>query len=301
MMRVGVVVLHFRFWPDVRVAVDTLLAQVPPPDQVVIVDNDSGAEQVAAMRAAWPAITVIEAGANLGYAGGMNLGIRHLAPDVDAVLLLTHETVLAEGALAALASHLGDHPRVAAAGPVLATHSQPDTVFSAGGWIQDGTWDTRHHREPTELAAWSGQPPRTVDWLDGCCWLVRTAALDAVGLLDEDFFLYFEEFDMHRRLVAAGWELACVPAAVAWQESGGKPDYLWARNRLRVLARHAPRRALLRDLARIAVRALRAVIGRVRRDDIDVPARAQVAAVRDFLLGRYGPPPDRYHPGRQKT
>lgn len=297
MERTGVVVLHFRHWPEVAATLDALLAQDPPPDRVVLVDNDSPPASVDAIRDRYPDVEVVEAGGNLGYAGGMNIGLRRLLDDVDAVLLLTHEVVLAPGALDALVDRLDLATDVAAVGPVVATHEEPDRVFSAGGWIQERTWDTRHHRDPIELDAWEGQPPRRAEWLDGCCWLVRTSVLRQVGLLDEGFFLYFEELDLQRRVVEAGWVLECVPAAVAHQSSGGKPGYLWTRNRLRVLARHAPRRALARDLARVTYRAGRQAVGR-GRSGVDLDARAQLAGVRDFLLGRTGPPPDRHHPGR---
>jgi len=290
-MKVGAVVLHHRHWPGVRGTLDALLAQTRRPDSVLVVDNQSDDGSVARIHDAFRDVEIIEAGENRGYAAGMNLGIRfHLARGADAVLLLTHECRLARDALEALMKRMAAAPGLGAVGPLLADLSEPDRVFSAGGRIDARTWTTAHVREPPSLSDWAGKPPQPAEWLDGAALLIRTDVVEDVGMLDEGYFLYFEETEYLLRVRAAGWEVECLPGAIAWQASGGKPPYLWTRNRLRFLWRMAPKRKLIREvlvLTRSLVRSsMRAPLGEDRAE-----IRARIRGLTDFLLQRWGPDP----------
>ena len=75
-MRVGAVVLHYRLWPQVRSTLEGLASQTRPPDDLVVVDNRSGDGSLGELRTAFPEIEIVETAANLGYAGGMNVGWR---------------------------------------------------------------------------------------------------------------------------------------------------------------------------------------------------------------------------------
>lgn len=288
-MNVGAVVLHFRRWPGVRDTLDALHAQTRPPDTVIVVDNHSADGSVAELRSAYPGLEVIEAAANGGYAAGMNLGLQaSLARGSDAVLLLTHECRLAPDALAALVDRLEGEPAVGALGPLIGDLSDPEMVFSAGGEIDCRTWRTDHRRTPARMGDWTGRPPQPAEWLDGAAILLRSAAVEAAGAFDEGYFLYFEETEYLLKLRRLGWSVECVPAAWAWQESGGKPTYLWVRNRLRFLARTAPKRLVVRELA-LSARPL--VGGAVRRSTGPSRAerRARARAILHFLIRRWGP------------
>jgi GT2 family glycosyltransferase len=270
-VRVSAVVLHHDFWPGVRPALDALLAQ--HPDEVVVVDNGSDGTAIAA---AYPSVRVVETGANLGYAGGMNAGIA-ATRDADAVLLLTHECVLAPGALAALSARLEEEPRLGVAGPLLGLLDDEDRVFSAGGWFEPRTGGHGHHRRPPYVRDWKGRPPHPVDWLDGAALLFRREALRAGGPLDEDYFLYYEETAYQLRLRRLGWRVECVPAAVAWQRPGSPPKRLYVRNMLLCLERTGARRALARRYLGSVTQAV------VERD------RERLLGVLDYTLRRWGP------------
>lgn len=294
-MKVGAVVLHYRFWPGVRSTLIALLNQTRPVDRLVLVDNRSGDGSVPQFREAFPEVDVIEAEGNLGYGGGMNLGMKQLLEGgMDAILLLTHECRLAPDALEALAERLEERPSVAAVGPLLAYRSKPTVVFSAGGEIDRAMWRPRHVREPGLVAEWAGRAPRHAEWLDGAALLLRSRAARQAGMFDESYFLYFEETEYLLRLRRLGWSVECVPAAVAWQEPGRRPTYLWLRNRLRFLARTAPKRHVLREAGRLAAS--------VARNSFSANRKLTRSQVRDrrralvhFLTRRWGPdalPPD---------
>ncbi|HEX2699964.1 MAG TPA: glycosyltransferase family 2 protein [Acidimicrobiales bacterium] len=285
-MKVGAVVLQYRRWPETGEVIDRLLGGSRRPDLMVVVDNASRDGSPAAIRDAY-GIDVIESEDNLGYAGGMNLGTaRLLDRGAEAVLLLTHDCLLAPEALAALESRLVERPSVGVVGPLTGYRSAPDTVFSAGCRIEPRTWEMVLDEDPNQIAAWKGRPVESAQWMPGSCLLIRAEALRAAGPLDEKFFLYFEEVDYQLRLRRLGWEIECVPSAVAWQEPGVIPLELWVRSRLRFLLRNAPRSVLLREFARQA----RRVLGEVRARQFG-RAGARVRGVVRFTLGRWGPIP----------
>jgi len=288
-MKVGAVVLHYRFWPEVRATLNALLSQSRPPDRVVVVDNRSDDGSVIRLRESFPGVEVIEAPANLGYGAGMNLGMRHLmSGGMDAVLLLTHECRLAPDALDAMVARLEEQQKVGAVGPLLAYRSQPTVVYSAGGQIDRRTWRQSHLREPRLVAEWAARPPREAEWLDGAAVLLRSEAAREVGALDEDYFMYFEETEYLLRVGRRGWAVECVPAAIAWQEPGQKPQYIWLRNRLRFLARMAPKRHVLREAIRLAASVVRNSL-LPNRSSTPTLLRDRRRALLHFLIRRWGP------------
>ncbi|MFI5048011.1 MAG: glycosyltransferase family 2 protein, partial [Acidimicrobiia bacterium] len=223
MTSVGVVVLQYRNWPAVGACLDAVLQQGVAPELVCVVDNASGDGSVEGIRRAFPAVTVLELGANRGYAAGMNAGVAHLH-EVDLVLLVTHDCVLGEGALAALAYAMGHDERIGIAGPLLALRSEPNLVFSAGGTFYGPRLATGHTGAGEPVEQWLGAPVHDAAFVDGACLLVRTQVLSEVGGLDEGYFLYFEETDLARRVVRAGWRVVCVRDALAAQEPSSRPE-----------------------------------------------------------------------------
>lgn len=249
-MRVGAVVLNYRYWPQINRTLDALAGSRYPLDHVVVVDNASGDGSVPGL-AGRPDIQLVQAEQNRGYAAGMNLGVRALSPKrPDAVLLLTHEAALDPAGLGAMVSHLAAHPQAGAVGPLLAWQNKADTVYSAGVRIDSRTWAQHHIGAGEPVAAWLSRPPHVVDSLDGAIVLLRWGAVEATGAINEDYFMYYEEVDYFVRMRRAGWTVACVPSALASQEPGRHPQALWVRNSLKLLADNAPRRVLVREFAR---------------------------------------------------
>jgi GT2 family glycosyltransferase len=202
--------------------------EVAPPDvpyRVVLVDNSAGDGAAEAIRARFPAIEVVTNAANVGFGRACNQALR--ASDEPYCLLLNPDTEVQPGALATLLAMLKANPRVAAVGPRLVypdgryQHSAfrlPDlkqAFFGFFEWVpQDSPWNGRY--PPREAGR-----PYPVEHLLGACLLIRREALAQIGLLDEAYFMYFEETDWCARALRAGWSLWQVPAAVVQHHSGG--------------------------------------------------------------------------------
>lgn len=249
---IAVIIVNWNGRSLLDACLGSILSQTPPPELVFLVDNGSADGSEEHVRAAWPTVSVLQAGTNLGFAGGNNLGIRAaLAAGADAVLMLNNDAQLLPEALKHLGSALEQGgPRVGAAAPKILYRSAPDVIWAAGArfdWWRGIAVD----RGLNERDAGQYDRPEQLQSATACCLLVRSAAFREVGLLDETFFMYFEDADFSARLGKAGLRIAYEPRARVLHDvfgsSGGTPDrpsrvalYYSTRNRSRFITRHAP-------------------------------------------------------------
>ncbi len=217
--RYSAIVLYHRAGPRVWDTVRSLVRQAHAPEQIIVVDNASG-DSVCESVPDDLKITLVTSEVNLGYLRGLWLGTQHVNPDSQWALYVTHEVTLAEDCAEELikaAKFFG----AAQVGPTVSLHESDELWSMGGGFNRWG--NTTHSRA-------SATTPKTVDWLEGCCHLVRLdLAVDDV--FDPDYFLYWDDVDLSARLAQKGPVLA-VPSAHCWQDTGGQPIYFAIRNRL---------------------------------------------------------------------
>lgn len=268
----------------------TLAAQSLPA-HVLVIDNASTDDTAAAVARAYPEVEILRLAENLGYAGGNNVALRHAQQQgAHAMLLLNNDTRLAPDCLERLWDAMLAHPQAAAVGPMIYTWDGWETISSAGGWID---WA---HADAVNLGAGEcehGQyPARAVDVLNGCALLVRAAAVAKVGLLDERYFMYWEETDWCTRALRAGWTLWFEPSARIQHKAPLRPEqmshaalYYMARNRLLFFARHTPpmQRPLVLAHATSGI-----VRGGLRAQRSGGSSALERQALRDFALRRFG-------------
>jgi GT2 family glycosyltransferase len=195
------------------------------PNEVFVVDNASSDGSVEMVRAEFPGVTVIALERNLGFAGANNIALRQFSG--SRVLLLNPDAVLAPDALGTLSAALTRWSHAAAVGPYV---KNPDgSTQSCGYRFPTLLGEIRQSRRIDRALGWVAgpnvpQPPATaegeVDWADGCCLLIRREALAAVGLLDEQYFLYTEELDWCFNARKAGWQIVAVPTATVKHHRG---------------------------------------------------------------------------------
>ena len=242
MTSVGAIILNHKRWPDTLKVVRSLQAQTHLPESITIVDNNSGSLEVQAIKSDQRGFELISLADNRGYAAGMNAGISQLlARGVDAVLLLTHDARLEKDCLNLLVAEIDHHPTTGVASPVLGWDGRPEVTWSAGGAITTLSGTPHHPQMHSSLASQLAAPTRSVAWCDGAVLLVRTNVFAEVGLLSEEYFLYFEEVDFQTRVRRAGRDVRVVSGALAWQSPGQTPAYLAVRNQLIFLRAHKRR------------------------------------------------------------
>jgi GT2 family glycosyltransferase len=207
--------------------------------ECVVVDNASTDGTAAAVRRAFPEVTVLEA-PNDGYGAAANRGVA--ATSAPCVLILNSDVVVRPGALRALADYLETHPRAGLAGPLL---ENPDGTLQRSCFAFLGT--LRLTLDKTVLGRWLGgsihhgpyDRPRTAPWVLGAALAVRRSAFDAVGGFDPAYFIYGEEVDLCYRLWQAGWEVHFTPDATVMHVGGASTA---ARSRFEVQRVESARR-----------------------------------------------------------
>ncbi len=237
--------------------------------QAVVVDNASGDGSVERIRKAleargWQAwVRVIESPVNGGFAAGNNLALREALGrerPPDHVLLLNPDTAVDPGAVLRLRSFLDAHPRAGIAGPRTRVHGRVcSTAFRFPG-ILNSLDDGLHFGPLTRLLSrWQLAPPprdeaHVTDWVSGGCMLVRAAVFEEIGLLDEGYFLYFEEVDFCMRAKRAGWESWHVPEATILHDAGASTGASAGRELERPMPRYwfeSRRRYFLKNRGRL--------------------------------------------------
>ncbi|MFC5931583.1 glycosyltransferase family 2 protein [Cryobacterium melibiosiphilum] len=214
--------------------------------QAIVVDNSSDPGLAAACGSP-DNVCFVDAGSNLGYSGGLNVGVRN-APDSHFTVFLNPDLSLGANALLRLVE--GCSKRGAAASvplvlddsgkPQPSLRREPTTLRSLGEALFGDHWPTR----PPWLAEMVRLPAdyasaRPVEWATGAALLVRTSVVEAIGPWDsERFFLYSEETDYARRIRARGYTIEFAPTAIvhhrgAGSGSGPALDALLAVNKVR--------------------------------------------------------------------
>lgn len=241
---VAIVILNWNHPEDTLACLRSVAALDYPAVFTIVVDNGSTDDSVTRLRTAHPEIEIIATGANLGYTGGNNRGIRRaLERGARYVWLLNDDAVAAPNALSLLVHAAEAQPDAAFLGPTVRMCEQPDRILSAGG-ILDRNFDS-HQRGLGEVDQGQYAAITEVGFLSGCALLVSSQAMEGIGLLDERFFTYGEDVEWCFRGQRAGFKALHVPQAIVWHPDTRARDgnsarvmYYISRNHLLFLRKH---------------------------------------------------------------
>jgi GT2 family glycosyltransferase len=205
----SIVIVSFNARADLERCLASL-HDAPPrtPHEILIVDNASSDGSVDALTR-WPDVRVIENRANVGFAAANNIGIR--ASRGDLLLLLNSDTIVSPGGLDRLVAELTADETLAIAGPRL-VDGDGRAELSFGRMISPlNEWRQKRlqrNRDKVERLTRLRSYP---DWVSGACLIVRRADAEAVGLLDERFFMYTEDVDFCASIRARGRRVLFTP------------------------------------------------------------------------------------------
>jgi GT2 family glycosyltransferase len=200
-LTLSIVIVSYNAAADLERCLESLHgAPIRAEHEIIVVDNGSADGSVEAVRR-WPSVRVIENAANLGFARANNIGIRESRGDT--VLLLNSDTVVPPGAVDRLFSILEARPDVAVLGPRL-VDVDGRAELSFGRMIGPFNELRQKRLGRSETIDRLTRQQHSPDWVSGACLLVRRADADAVGLLDERFFMYTEDVDLCASIRARG-------------------------------------------------------------------------------------------------
>ncbi|MVU77333.1 glycosyltransferase [Nocardia sp. ET3-3] len=310
---ISIVIVTYNSATDIPLLLDDLRAEARDTElRVIVVDNES-ADGTADVVRGYPEVIFVASGGNLGYAGGINIGLRHVG-SCDAVLILNPDLRVRPGAIAAMADVLDGDSGIGAVVPlILDTAGKPhislcrepsvtrafgDALFGSRIWRERPAWLSEF-----DYRAGSYERAHEVDWATGACLLVRGSLAAELGEWNEEFFLYSEETEYFRRIRTSGHVVRFAPSAVVQHRLGGSGTSpalatLLEVNRVRYVEMHHGRwyAGLFRAVVALAAvlraynadqrRTLEFVLRRDRWKDLPKATKPPVAEVLSGELGR---------------
>lgn len=240
---VAIIMLNWNGLRDTLECLESLAQLDYPSFSIIVVDNgstDGSAEAISAWSRGERRVSLIRNERNLGFTGGCNVGIRRaLADRAEYLLLLNNDTVATPGFLTELVTVAEREERIGIVGPKVYRYGTDRILDSAGTaavmWLAQPF--LREHGEPDR-----GQYDREeeVPYITGCALLIKRAVIERIGLLDENYVNYFEDFDWGHRAAQSGYRLLYVPAAVIQHKGSrtsglGSPVYYYYMTRSRTL------------------------------------------------------------------
>lgn len=293
-----IVIVNYR---TANLVIDCLSSLEPEVHQIKdiriwVVENGSGddstnriAEAIRANRWDWANLKVLDK--NLGFAGGNNVAIQEAlraSPKSKYVLLLNPDTIVRAGAIQTLLQFMQDRPEVGIAGSRLEhlDGTEQRSAYRFPSWRGEFEEAFRFRWVSKALEKWIVAPPvknvpHQTDWVCGAAMMIHREVLEAIGLLDDKYFMYYEEVDFCRRAAEAGWPCWYCPQAhivhLVGQSSGirpqtnkRRPTYWFAARRYFFLKHYGRLGTLLADIAwagGYAIFRLRALLIRKPFDD----------------------------------
>jgi GT2 family glycosyltransferase len=275
------------------------LARLDEDLQILVVDNGSTDNSTKCIRERYPSVQLLELDDNLGYAGGNNVGIRHvLESGTPYICILNNDVRATAGFLSPLIAALDHDETVGLVTPLLVSADSPDQVWALGSAVdrRSGTVSRLHAGEPA--SSWQTREPFEVDLAQGAAMIFKREVVEQVGFLDEAYYLYYEEADWCLRARDTGYQILAVPSSrvlhqvsATLGETSPVIDYYMLRNQLRFVAHHwsgharwlVLGRVIARNLLTITAYTIKSEGGRRR-----IHRKARLLALRDAVLGRWG-------------
>lgn len=275
MKKVCVVTVNYNTADDTTKFLHSL-KQVKTPDfelETIVVDN--GSEKEYKLPEQLKKTTLIRSEINTGFSGGYNIGMKEaLKRDADYILIVNNDTEMDSGMITNLLAVLQSDPKIGLTTPKIyfakghefhKDRYKPDElgkVFWFAGGHTD--WDNvmSIHRGIDEVDHGQYDKTEEIDFASGCCMMIKKEVLEKIGLLDDRYFLYYEDADLNERVKRGGYKVYYVPAAklihINAASTGGAGnvlhDYFLTRNKMLFGMTYAPLRtkiALFRESLRL--------------------------------------------------
>lgn len=288
---VYIVILNYKGVEDTLACLDSLTALDYPNYHIVVVDNHSGDGSVERLMSSEFSFHLIEADDNLGYSGGNNLGIQYaMDHQADYIWLLNNDTTVDKAALTHLVNEASK-----TGGLVGSLILYPDRSYQQVGTKID--WSKGGTRGIPESELKDGM---RLECLCGASMLIPTAAFRRVGLLDESYFLYFEDGEFTLRALANSFVATLALRSRVYHKEGAstgkkslRTQYYYQRNRLRMLFTYAAASEKIKIMTYTFFRLARTFLKTLfwPSSDRQQSLRAQWLGVRDFMKGISGPCP----------
>jgi GT2 family glycosyltransferase len=207
---VSIILVNYNGKEFLNECLTSLLNQSYHTFEIILVDNNSSDDSLDLVIKNFPVVHVIRSNTNLGFAAGCNIGVK--AANGDMICLFNQDAIADGEWLSTLVAVLQSSENIAAvAGKVL---------YWGNRYGENRVFCTWPKIDPYTAGAYNfykgDEPMSNVDYLTGAAMLVKKDVIANVGLLDEGYFLYFDETEWCARMIRASYDLVYVPQAVVW-------------------------------------------------------------------------------------
>ena len=285
---VSIILVNYNGSQDTIECIESVLKCDYKNYNIIVVDNASNDYQELNNNPVFEneKVILIRSDENLGFSGGNNIGIKYVSETLpDYVLLLNNDTIVTKGFLSALVESAKKNKNVGIVTGKILYYWNKDTIWFAGGEYSRKNGRTVHCR--CDMKDDSDTEKKICTFATGCLQLISKDALQKVGLLSEEYFLYSEDVDYCCRIIDAGYSIMYDPSCVIYHKvsaSTGKnsrmKQYYMMRNEIAIIRKYSTkkRRALFSTYMKYGKRFLK------RKLDF----YAMRCAIRDAKAGRMG-------------
>jgi GT2 family glycosyltransferase len=255
--KVSIIILNWNGFEDTVECLESLKKITYPNYEVILVDNGSRGNDAQVLEEKFgDYIHLIQNDHNYGYTGGNNIGMRYVLHDSasEYILILNNDTVVAPDLLDNMVQVAESDPSIGMVGSKVCYYDFPGRIQGIGGKVN--MWTGRASLIGfKEIDTGQYDKEQEVDYIFGCCLLVKTEVVRKIGLFDESYFCYWDETDYCFRARTAGYRVVYAPAATVWHKAslqlkvwcksqkggrvGGSSYYYMARNNFKFMRKHA--------------------------------------------------------------
>ena len=250
--RVYIIILNYNNYSDTLECIESVLKLNYANKKIIVIDNDSP-NQSWKYIAKWlkeknyTQIIFTKSAKNLGYAGGNNIGIKQALQDrqMKYVWVLNNDTIVDEYALGALVKKANEFPNIGVCGSKLIYEWDRTKIQGYGGTYNKWLAAVGTIKDETQI--------KNMDYVIGASMLIKREVLENIGLLEEDYFLFFEELDYAQR-IKGKYTLACATDSIVYHKEGASigakasepkkasyiSDYYTIRNRILITKKYFP-------------------------------------------------------------
>lgn len=237
--KISIVILNWNGKKDTLECLSSLRSLNYSHYETIVVDNGSSDDSAEVIKKEYPEVTLLLQIENLGFAGGCNAGIRYaLEHGADAVCLLNNDTIVDPNFLQAFVDRMQKEPTVGILGAKIYMYTDRERLDHLGGmWNKaKAEFDLIGNRVLDTDLSWDEF--KELDYVCGAAFFVKKEVFEKIGLLEEKFFLIWEEADFCFRAKRAGFAVKTCLQSKLWHKvsasftSKAHSTYFWWRNRL---------------------------------------------------------------------
>lgn len=235
---VSIIVLNWNDWEDTISCLKSLKNITRPNPRIILVDNGSTDESLSAFKKAknnsdLPPFEILENEKNLGFGGGVNIGIKKaLKANAEWILLLNNDTVVSPDFLEILLSAAEKDKKIGLLNPKILMAEDRDKIWFIGGKFNKLLTKGFHiNYGDKDAGQFDEQETQKTDYATGGCLLIKRGVIEKIGLLPEAYFMYYEDAEWSLRAKKAGFKSVVVPKSKIWHKGAASskefsPSYI---------------------------------------------------------------------------